>query len=55
MRNLPDTVWRAKGFVRFTDSDEQWMFQYVTGEFDMEWLRFITRTTRTRCFYRQGF
>jgi G3E family GTPase len=38
MRTLPPTVWRAKGFVRFTDSDEQWMFQYVLGDFALEWL-----------------
>jgi G3E family GTPase len=38
MRTLPPTVWRAKGFVRFTDSDEQWMFQYVLGDFAMEWI-----------------
>jgi G3E family GTPase len=38
MRALPPTVWRAKGFVRFTDSGEQWMFQYVMGEFALEWI-----------------
>jgi G3E family GTPase len=38
MRTLPPTVWRAKGFVRFTDSEEQWMFQYVMGEFALEWI-----------------
>jgi G3E family GTPase len=38
MRALPPTVWRAKGFVRFTDSQEQWMFQYVVGEFALEWI-----------------
>jgi G3E family GTPase len=38
VRALPSTVWRAKGFVRFTDSPEQWMFQYVNGEFDIEWI-----------------
>ena len=55
MRSLPDTVWRAKGFVRFTDSDEQWMFQYVTGEFDMEWLDLLPEPPEPRRFYRQGF
>src|SRR5438093_12225773 len=35
MRTLPPTVWRAKCFVRFTDSDEQWMFQSVAGYFAM--------------------
>lgn len=38
MRTLPQTVWRAKGFVRFTDSDEQWMFQSVLGDFAIEWI-----------------
>ena len=38
IRTLPPTVWRAKGFVRFTDSAEQWMFQYVLGDFAIEWL-----------------
>jgi G3E family GTPase len=38
MRALPPAVWRAKGFVRFSDSDEQWMFQSVMGEFSIEWI-----------------
>lgn len=38
MRTLPSSIWRAKGFVRFTDSNEQWMFQSVMGDFAMEWL-----------------
>src|SRR5262245_9213169 len=40
VRALPPTVWRAKGFVRFTDSSEQWMFQFVNGDFaiDIEWI-----------------
>jgi G3E family GTPase len=38
MGTLPPTVWRAKGFVRFTDSEEQWMFQYVMGELALEWI-----------------
>jgi G3E family GTPase len=38
MRSLPSHVWRAKGFVRFSDSDEQWMFQFVAGEFALEWI-----------------
>jgi G3E family GTPase len=38
VRAFPSTVWRAKGFVRFTDSSEQWMFQYVNGDFDVEWV-----------------
>jgi G3E family GTPase len=38
MRALPQTIWRAKGFVRFTDSDEQWMFQSVAGDYAIEWV-----------------
>ena len=38
IRSLPGTVWRAKGFVRFTDSAEQWMFQYVGHDFALEWI-----------------
>ena len=38
VRSLPLTVWRAKGFVRFTDSSEQWMFQFVNGDFAIEWI-----------------
>jgi G3E family GTPase len=38
MRALPRSVWRAKGFVRFTDSTEQWMFQSVAGDFAIEWI-----------------
>jgi G3E family GTPase len=38
MHTLPQTVWRAKGFVRFTDSAEQWMFQSVLGDFAIEWI-----------------
>jgi len=38
IRSLPSNVWRAKGFVRFTDSDEQWMFQFVAGDFALEWI-----------------
>jgi len=38
IRSLPLTVWRAKGFVRFTDSPEQWMFQFVNGDFAIEWI-----------------
>ena len=38
LKKLPKTIWRAKGFVRFTDSEEQWMFQFVGGDYDMEWV-----------------
>lgn len=55
MRSLPGTVWRAKGFVRFTDSDEQWMFQYVAGEFDMEWLDLLPEPPEHVVFIGKGF
>ena len=55
MRTLPDTVWRAKGFVRFTDSDEQWMFQYVAGQFDMEWLDLLPEPPEHVVFIGKGF
>ena len=55
MRSLPDTVWRAKGFVRLTDSDEQWMFQYVAGEFDMEWLDLLPEPPEHVVFIGKGF
>jgi G3E family GTPase len=38
MHTLPPTIWRAKGFVRFTDSEEQWMFQSVAGDYAIEWV-----------------
>jgi G3E family GTPase len=38
MQTLPSSIWRAKGFVRFTDSDEQWMFQLVLDDFAIEWI-----------------
>ena len=38
MRTLPSSIWRAKGFVRFLNSDEQWMFQLVLGDFAIEWI-----------------
>ncbi len=38
IRSLPPTVWRAKGFVRFINSDEQWMFQFIAGDFAIEWI-----------------
>ncbi len=55
MRSLPDTVWRAKGFVRFTDSDEQWMCQYVSGAFDMEWLDLLPEPPEHVVFIGKGF
>ena len=41
MNTLPESVWRAKGFVRFDDSEEQWMFQYASAELAMEWVDFL--------------
>ena len=38
LQKQPKTIWRAKGFVRFTDSEEQWMFQFVGGDYYMEWV-----------------
>ena len=55
MRGLPDTVWRAKGFVRFTDSDEQWMFQFVAGQLDMEWLDLLPEPPEHVVFIGKGF
>ncbi len=55
MRALPSTVWRAKGFVRFTDSEEQWMFQYVAGEFDMEWIDLLPEPPEHVVFIGKGF
>ena len=55
MRSLPSNIWRAKGFVRFTDSDEQWMFQYVAGEFDMEWLDLLPEPPEHVVFIGNGF
>ncbi|MCS6925060.1 MAG: GTP-binding protein [Candidatus Binatia bacterium] len=55
MRSLPPTVWRAKGFVRFTDSTEQWMFQYVTGDFAMEWVDLLPEPPEHVVFIGQGF
>lgn len=28
VQTLPETIWRAKGFVRFTDPTKQWLFHY---------------------------
>jgi G3E family GTPase len=55
MRTLPPTVWRAKGFVRFTDSDEQWMFQYVLGDFALEWLDLLPEPPEHVVFIGKGF
>ena len=55
MRSLPPTVWRAKGFVRFTDSEEQWMFQYVAGELDMEWIDLLPEPPEHVVFIGKGF
>jgi G3E family GTPase len=55
MRSLPPTIWRAKGFVRFTDSEEQWMFQYVTGDLAMEWVDLLPEPPEHVVFIGQGF
>ena len=55
MRTLPPTVWRAKGFVRFTDSDEQWMFQSVAGDFAMEWIDLLPEPPEHVVFIGKGF
>ncbi len=55
MRTLPSNIWRAKGFVRFTDSDEQWMFQYVAGDFDMEWIDLLPEPPEHVVFIGNGF
>lgn len=55
MRALPATVWRAKGFVRFADSDEQWMFQFVAGQLDMEWLDLLPEPPEHVVFIGKGF
>ena len=55
LRSLPSNIWRAKGFVRFTDSDEQWMFQYVAGEFDMEWFDLLPEPPEHVVFIGNGF
>ena len=55
MRALPSSVWRAKGFVRFTDSEEQWMFQYVAGELDMEWIDLLPEPPEHVVFIGKGF
>jgi G3E family GTPase len=55
MHTLPPTVWRAKGFVRFTDSDEQWMFQYVLGNFALEWIDLLPEPPEHVVFLGKGF
>jgi len=55
IRTLPPTVWRAKGFVRFTDSAEQWMFQYVLGDFAIEWIDLLPEPPEHVVFIGKGF
>jgi G3E family GTPase len=55
MHSLPANVWRAKGFVRFTDSPEQWMFQYVAGDFAMEWVDLLPEPPEHVVFIGKGF
>jgi G3E family GTPase len=55
MRTLPETVWRAKGFVRFDDSDEQWMFQSVLGDFAIEWIDLLPEPPEHVVFIGKSF
>jgi G3E family GTPase len=55
IRSLPPTILRAKGFVRFTDSAEQWMFQYVAGEFALEWIDLLPEPPEHVVFIGKGF
>jgi G3E family GTPase len=55
IRSLPSTIWRAKGFVRFTDSEEQWIFQYVVGDFAMEWIDLLPEPPEHVVFIGKGF
>jgi G3E family GTPase len=55
MHTLPSTVWRAKGFVRFIDSDEQWMFQSVAGDFAIEWIDLLPEPPEHVVFIGKGF
>ncbi len=55
MRALPSTIWRAKGFVRFADSDEQWMFQSVLGDFAIEWIDLLPEPPEHVVFIGKGF
>jgi G3E family GTPase len=55
MRALPPTIWRAKGFVRFDDSEEQWMFQSVLGDFAMEWIDLLPEPPEHVVFIGKGF
>ena len=55
MRSLPPTVWRAKGFVRFTNSDQQWMFQFIVGDFAIEWIDLLPEPPEHVVFIGKGF
>jgi len=55
MRSLPPTVWRAKGFVRFVGSGEQWMFQFVAGDFALEWIDLLPEPPEHVVFIGKGF
>ena len=55
VRTLPETVWRAKGFVRFDDSDEQWMFQWVLGDFAIEWIDLLPEPPEHVVLIGKGF
>ncbi len=55
MHSLPPAVWRAKGFVRFTDSAEQWMFQFIVGDFAIEWIDLLPEPPEHVVFIGKGF
>src|SRR5262249_37562172 len=55
MRSLPPAVWRAKGFVRFPESSEQWMFQFVAGDFAIEWIDLLPEPPEHVVFIGKGF
>ncbi|MGE0822613.1 MAG: GTP-binding protein [Candidatus Binatia bacterium] len=55
IQTLPSSVWRAKGFVRFSNSTEQWMFQYINGDFDIEWIDLLPEPPEHIVFIGKGF
>jgi G3E family GTPase len=55
VQSLPPAVWRAKGFIRFVGSDEQWMFQFVAGDFALEWIDLLPEPPEHVVFIGKGF
>lgn len=56
IKALPSSaVWRAKGFVRFVDSDDQWMFQSVLGDFAIEWIDLLPEPPEHVVFIGKNF